>query len=322
MHASATKEPQIASRVILVRPTGFAHDPQTAASNGFQRGVEGVDVRRAAEREFDELLEHLRGCGIGIAVLDPVDPTAPNGVFPNNWFSTHPDGTVVLYPMHTVSRRVERDTDIALSLRREGIQVNGVMDMGRTEEQGQFLEGTGSLVLDRVNKVAFACLSPRTTEHALAAWCDRMGYRALPFTATMDGTLAGAPVYHTNVVMSIGEDVVVACLDAIPYPAERQDVEEELMRSRREIVRITVAQMHQYLGNILQLRGRPLDPKEGEDRFILMSGKAFLALEPWQRIILQRHGQLVPVNVPTIEAVGGGSIRCMLAENFLPLRHP
>lgn len=307
---------QIASHVILIRPKGFAHDPQTADSNAFQREIADRDVRRLAAEEFDGLLDALRRCGIGVTVLDPADPSAPNGVFPNNWFSTHADGRLVIYPMFTPSRRAERDPMLKQKLASEGSTVRSVMDLSSLEDRSQFLEGTGSLVLDRINKLAFACLSPRTSEVALKYWCDRMGYTPVLFTATMDGKLYGQPVYHTNVVMSIGEDFAVICLEAIPYPAERQEIQEELEKAGKEVIPIDLQQMHSFVGNMLQLRGKPIEPK-GDDRFIFLSETAFAALRPEQRIALQMHGQLVPVPVPTIETVGGGSVRCMIAEDHL-----
>jgi hypothetical protein len=309
---------QIASRVILIRPTGFGHDPQTAPSNAFQRELKDPAVAVRAAEEFDLVLDALRHCGVGITVLDPADPRAPNGVFPNNWFSTHADGRLILYPMHTPSRRVERDPRIRELLAQEGSTVQGTVDLSPLEEKRHYLEGTGSMVLDRVNKLAFACISPRTSEEALKEWGRRMDFTMISFIATMHGRLGEDPVYHTNVVMSIGEDHAVVCLDALPYPAERQEVQEELEKTGRTVVPITIDQMHSFAGNMLQLRGRPLDPKLAEDRYIFLSETAFNSLRPEQRIALQQHGQLVPLAIPTIETVGGGSIRCMLAENFLP----
>ncbi len=309
--------PQSASSVILVRPYGFAYDPETAATNDFQEQLSGADVQRLAAEEFDHLLDTLRSCGIGITVLDPFDPKAPNAVFPNNWFSTHADGTVVLYPMRTPSRRAERDPDLASVLGREGFRTRQVMDLSAWEHHDLILEGTGSLVLDRVNKRAFACLSPRTTENALNAWCEQLGYTPIAFTATMDGRINGIPVYHTNVVMNLGRKYAVVCFDAMPYPADRQEVEEELAKSGREIIAISIVQLYKYVGNMLELRG----VRKGRPQsYTFLSETAFHALRPHQRVALERHTQLVPVPIPTIEAVGGGSIRCMLAENFLPVQ--
>ncbi|HQW87690.1 MAG TPA: arginine deiminase-related protein [Flavobacteriales bacterium] len=304
--------PHTASAVILVRPTAFGFDPETAQSNAFQQLVNDPDIRRLAEEEFDGLLHELDRSGIGTTVLDPVDPTAPNAVFPNNWFSTHADGTVVLYPMCTPSRRRERDRALDETLEREGFHVNRLVDLCALEQADRFLEGTGSLVLDRVRNVAYAALSPRTSERGLNVWCGVMDGHQVPFLATMDGTLAGQPVYHTNVVLSIGEGFAVVCTEAMPYPVDREDVQAELERAGKVLIPITLRQMHQYVGNLLQLRS-PKGPA------ILLSTAAFGALDPVQRRLLEAHGQLVPVPVPTIEAVGGGSVRCMLAENFLPL---
>lgn len=317
---------QVADSVILIRPTGFGYDPQTAASNTFQQRITDPEVKRKAAEEFDGLLEALRICGIGFTVLDPFDRTAPNGVFPNNWFSTHADGTVVLYPMLTPSRRAERDPDMQHVLQQEGFKTRQTIDLSGWEHKGLILEGTGSLVLDRLHKKAFACLSERTTERAVNAWCEKMGYTPITFVATEDGRIPdgggvrGIPVYHTNVVMSIGEGFAVVCLDAMPFPAERQEVQEELIKAGKEVIPIGIEQMQHFLGNMLQLRpanGPVVHGTIGAPSYILLSETAFNQLRPDQRIALQRHGQLVPVAIPTIEAVGGGSVRCMLAENFL-----
>lgn len=310
---------QSASSVILVRPTGFGYDPETAASNEFQQRMPVDDARRSAAEEFDGLLEALRRCGIGITVLDPIDPVAPNGVFPNNWFSTHADGSVVLYPMLTPSRRAERDPDLARSLAGEGFRVRQTLDFSGWEHHGLILEGTGSLVLDRLKRRVYACLSPRTTEGALSAWCEALGYTPIAFTATMDGRINGAPVYHTNVVMSIGEKWALVCFDALPYPAERQELEEELAKSGREVIAFSLPQLYQFVGNVLELCPQPSSTYSPQP-VIVLSETAFHALKPHQRIALERHGRLIPVAVPTIEAIGGGSVRCMMAENFLPMQ--
>lgn len=327
---------QVASSVILIRPTGFGYDPQTAASNTFQQRITEPDVKRRAAEEFDGLLEALRIWGIHFTVLDPLDRNAPNGVFPNNWFSTHADGTVLLYPMLTPSRRAERDPDLEKVLQREGFKPRQTLDFSGWEHRGLILEGTGSLVLDRVHKKAFACLSERTTERAVNAWCEQMGYTPITFVATEDGRIPdgggvrGIPVYHTNVVMSIGERFAVVCFDAMPFPAERQEVLEELQKSGKEVIAIGIEQMQHFLGNMLQLTSSVLLPRHsslslregrgeaGGMSYIFLSETAFNQLKPEQRIALQKHGQLVPVPIPTIETVGGGSVRCMLAENFLP----
>lgn len=304
---------QTTSRVILIRPSGFGFDPETATTNAFQHFSDEADVRFRAEEEFDGLIGALDNCGIGVTVLDPVDPRTPNAVFPNNWFSTHADGTLVLYAMCAASRRAERDPAFDLALKREGFDVRKLMDLSPLERNGKFLEGTGSLVIDRSRNIVYAALGPRTSERGVNLWCGGMNASPVTFHATMDGTLAGAPVYHTNVMMSIGERYALVCMEALPYPVDRDDLWAELDRSDREIIPITLAQMHAFCGNILELRS-------GKGAFIFLSETAFNALKPDQRIALEKHAQPVPVPVPVIEAVGGGSVRCMLAENFLPTR--
>lgn len=307
---------QSASSVILVRPTGFGYDPETAVTNDFQQRLSVDDARQSAAEEFDALIEALRQCGVGFTVLDPIDPKAPNGVFPNNWFSTHADGTLVLYPMLTPSRRAERDANLAALLKGEGFAVRRTLDFSGWEHHGLILEGTGSLVLDRRLNRAFACLSPRTHESALQAWCEQLGCTPIAFTATMDGRLNGEPIYHTNVVMALGDRWALVCFDAMPYPAERQEVEEELARSGREVIAFDLPQLHRFVGNALELI--PQSPKDtAQPAVLLLSETAFHALKPHQRIALERHVRLIPVAVPTIEAIGGGSVRCMMAENFL-----
>jgi len=311
---TSAEEPtvQAASRVVLIRPSGFGYDAGTAATNGFQHFSDDADVRFRAEEEFDGLIAALDRCGIGVTVLDPADPQAPNAVFPNNWFSTHADGTLVLYAMCSPSRRTERDPAFDLTLKREGFDVRKVMDLSPLERGGKFLEGTGSLVIDRRRSIAYAALGPRTSERGINLWCGGLNASPVTFNATMDGTLAGAPVYHTNVMMSIGELFALVCMEALPYPVDRDDLWAELDRSDREIVPITLAQMHSYCGNILELRS-------AQGAFVFLSETAINALKPDQRISLEKHAELVPVPVPVIETVGGGGVRCMIAENFLPL---
>ncbi|HQV51564.1 MAG: amidinotransferase [Flavobacteriales bacterium] len=314
-----------AKNVILIRPTGFDFDPETSASNGFQRSEPLVDVQKKAAEEFDGLLERLRQCGIGFTVLDPKDPKAPNAVFPNNWFSTHEDGKVVLYPMLTGSRRVERDPDMERVLGSEGFTTSGTEDLSAWEHNGRILEGTGSMVLDRARKLAFACLSPRTTESALKSWCNSFGYTLIAFTATVTGHMDAEPVYHTNVMMSIGEKYATVCFDAMPFPAERQEVDEELRKAGKQVITFTVEQMNHFVGNMLELRGSKAITKGAADLgdmvngypYIFLSETAFNALRPEQRIALEKYAQLIPVPVSTIETIGGGSVRCMIAENFL-----
>lgn len=300
-----------AARAILVRPTGFKWDPRTAETNDFQYYIGAEDVAERAAAEFDELLSALDLAGIGTTVLDPADPEAPNAVFPNNWFSTHADGTLVIYPMQSPSRRVERYPDLAGVLHRHGLEVRRTIDLRSLENEGLYLEGTGSLVIDRAAGTAYAALSPRTSEEALARWGDRTGTRTVSFLATINGGLDGAPIYHTNVMMGIGSTFALCCFDAMPYPVERADLRTELEAAELEVIAFDREQMHAFVGNVLELSGR-------KGPHLFLSGTAFRALRSDQRQALERNAQLVPVEVPTIETIGGGSVRCMLAEDFLP----
>ena len=308
----ATSLLQVAHQVILVRPTGFGYSAETASTNGFQQKPTATDILGTVEVEFQALLEALMRFGIGTTVLDPKDLTAPDAVFPNNWFSTDQEGRILLYPMAASTRRSERDPRMNETLLAAGFATTELLDFSGWEEDGLALEGTGSMVLDRRARMAYASLSPRTSEAALDAWCHKMGYRSIGFNATMDGTVDGQPVYHTNVLMSIGESFALICMDAIPYPGERREIAEELAKAGKELILITLEQMHAFAGNILQLRG-------ADGLFNFLSLTAFNSLRPDQLQQLGKHGEPVPVAVPTIEAIGGGSVRCMLAENFLPL---
>ncbi len=313
MAALVKSHEQVARHVILIKPVGFRYSAETASTNGFQRELAAPDVQYKAEKEFEALVEALIERGIGCTVLDPLDPSAPDAVFPNNWFSTDEEGRLVLYPMAASSRRTERDPHLGDTLANVGYASTGALDLSDWEKEGLALEGTGSLVLDRKTHTAYAAISPRTSEAVLDAWCSEMNYRPITFTATMDGTMDGQPVYHTNVLMSIGERFALVCMDALPDLNERHRLASEVAKARKELVQITIPQMFAFAGNILQLRS-------AKGTFIFLSEQAFRALKPDQLDQLSRHGELVPVSIPTIETIGGGSVRCMLAENFLPLR--
>ena len=312
MAAPVIPHEQVAGNVILVRPVGFRYSKETAATNGFQQELATPDLQHKVEQEFVALVSALTECGIGTTVLDPKDPSAPDAVFPNNWFSTDEDGRIVTYPMATASRRTERDPDLGHALLRMGFANNGTFDLSDREDGGLALEGTGSMVLDRRTHTAYAALSPRTSERVLDSWCKEMNYGAITFNATMDGSRAGQPIYHTNVLMSIGDRFAVICMEALPDLNERHITAANLANSGRELIQITLAQMHAFAGNILQLRS-------AKGTFIFLSEQAHRSFKPDQIRLLAKHGQLVPVAIPTIETIGGGSVRCMLAENFLPL---
>ena len=299
----------------MIRPVRFGFNQQTAASNAFQdTALANQPTEQAqanAQREFDEMVRQLRAYGVEVMVYNDVpDPHTPDSIFPNNWVSFHYSGTVVLYPMQADNRRLERRQDIIddLSLR---FHVSKVVDLTAYETEGKYLEGTGSLVLDRMNRVAFACLSPRTNPEVLAEYSKRTGYQTVLFHAA-DG--AGKAVYHTNVLMSIGDSFAVVCLQAIQDLDERLMVRQKLERLGKRIIEITIDQMNAFAGNMLLVqttRGQKL---------LVMSKQAYNSLTDKQIDILDDYATLQTFDLATIEASGGGSARCMMAEVHLPAK--
>lgn len=301
---------QCADAVLMVRPARFGANPETADSNRFQRGEPDADAPEAARREFDGLVARLRDADVTVEVAeDTPEPRKPDACFPNNWVSFHADGSVVLYPMMAPSRRSERRAEPIEQLHEAGFVVSRTIDLSPWEARGEYLEGTGSLVLDRCHRIAYACRSPRTTAGALADFSARLGYRAIAFDALGPD---GRPAYHTNVLMAIGAQFAVVCDEAISDPAERSMVLGELRRAGHEPIGISVAEMMGFAGNLLALRAT-----DG-GQVIAMSDTAWQSLAPATRRALERHGSIVTAPIPTIERHGGGSVRCMIAEVFLP----
>jgi hypothetical protein len=308
---TTTRPAQAAATVLLVRPRRFGFNPDTAASNRFQSRVDTVPaaLARAARAEHDELVAALQAAGVDARVVeDTGSPAKPDAVFPNNWFSTHHDGTVVLYPMEAPSRRAERRRDVIDGLAATGFRVARVLDLAPLEERGLFLEGTGSLVLDHAHGVAYAALSSRTHAAAVAEFARALHVEALTFETRGP---AGTPLYHTNVMLAIGTGFAVACGEAIADRAERRAVLARLAATGREVIEIDAAGMAGFAGNVLEL-ATPAGP------VIAMSDAARSAFGPGLLARLAAHGRIVAVPVPLIERVGGGSVRCMLAEVFLP----
>jgi hypothetical protein len=306
---------QCAHAVLMIRPAAFCWNPETAASNRFQRRdpVAPGSARNAAVTEFDGLVAALCGAGVEVHAIDePAGTACPDCVFPNNWVSLHHDGTVVLYPMLAPSRRLERRTEILLELeRRGGFAVSRLLDLSHHELSGRFLEGTGSVVFDHACRVAYACLSPRTNADVLAELCDELGYEPFAFDAT-DGE--GVAVYHTNVLLSIGRRSAIVCAEAVPE-GRRLPLLERLQSSGREVVAIDREQMAAFAGNALELAAA-----DGT-AVLALSDRAFRSLDARSLATLQRCAErIVAVPVPTIEDLGGGSVRCTLAEVFLPRR--
>ncbi|MBS0612877.1 MAG: amidinotransferase [Proteobacteria bacterium] len=304
-------EAQTAAAVLMVRPARFGYNEQTAASNEFQRriGEDDSTTQRQALAEFDALTATLRAAGVQVIVAeDTPEPAKPDAVFPNNWVSFHADGTVVLYPMLAPNRRLECREEIIEQVRREGgFRIGRRVDLRAHECERRFLEGTGSLILDRPARQAYACLSPRTDLNVLGEFAQLLDYTLVTFDAAGPGAI---PVYHTNVLMALGREFAVLCTEALPDAAQRAAVLSLLRASGRELLEISTRQMERFAGNLLELRGyEPL---------IALSASAWEALDEPQRALLARHGQVLPARIPTIERLGGGSVRCMLAEIHLP----
>ena len=308
---TATTESQLTGTVLTVRPVRFEGNPQTAASNRFQGKVTGTEAPQpVALREFDRLVERLRRHGVeAIVVEDTAEPHTPDSIFPNNWVSFHADGRVVLYAMEAPNRRAERRRDVIELLAAEhGFHVREVVDLTHHENHGHYLEGTGSLVLDRVNRIAYACLSSRTHLDPLGEFAQRMGYEVVAFDAVDRG---GVPIYHTNVLMNVGEELAVICAEAIPRDAQRDAVLERLRDTGHEVIALDHAQLEAFAGNMLELR-------TGQGRLVAMSRRAYDSLGDEQRRRLERNGETLVADIATIEDHAGGSVRCMLAEVHLP----
>jgi hypothetical protein len=308
---AATPEKQSASAVLMIRPANFGANPETAASNAFQKSGESGDGPQArALMEFDALVAALRTAGVVVEVFeDRNEPVTPDAVFPNNWVSFHADGSAWLYPMLALNRRWERRPDILETLNTErGYALGEVNDLSYSELDGRYLEGTGSLVLDRVNRIAYAGLSPRTDARLLQDWAERAGYEVVKFHAR---DTKGRPIYHTNVMLCIGTGFALGCFDCMDA-ADRERVMQRLTDTGHEVVGISPYQVEAFAGNMLELRGR-----YGET-LIAMSSRAERALNPAQRATLEKHGRIVASPIETIEDCAGGSVRCMLAELHLP----
>ena len=303
---------QSAAAVLMVRPACFGFNPQTAGSNAFQHISEGEGHAHQARAltEFEGVSAALRAAGVQVLVADDTpSPPKPDAIFPNNWVSFHRDGTVALYPMLAANRRLERREDILRQVVRQGgFRVARTVDFTAHEARGKYLEGTGSVVLDRVHRVAYACASPRTDVDVLGDFARQLNYESINFEA-LDG--GGQPIYHTNVVMAVGSDFAILCGESIVQPSQRAAVFARLRDTGHEVIDITRQQMLDFAGNALELApaGGPI---------LVLSSRACSSLTKTQRGRLEAYARLVSVDIPHIESVGGGGVRCMLAEIHLP----
>ena len=315
-HSIVTTDNQAAADVMMIRPASFAANPLTASSNRFQQTGNDATLQRdrqSACQEFEDLVAALRGAGVRVHVFDDTpEPSKPDAVFPNNWVSFHADGTAVLYPMMAENRRLERRMDLLETLDlRHGFRIARTIDLSPREADGKFLEGTGSLVLDRVNRVAYACLSPRTDMDVLGEFAQRLDYDIVAFEAN---DVSGVPIYHTNVVMSVGKRFAAVCSDAIES-SRRAAVTQSLRANGHEVIELSYGQLHAFAGNMLELQAA-----DGAT-CVAMSQTALQSLSAQQRQQIEAcSGRIVSAAIPTIERLGGGSVRCMLAEVHLPRR--
>jgi hypothetical protein len=300
---------QNTDQLLMIRPVGFAFNAQTAVNNAFQQAGVGINTQQLALKEFDAFVARLTAAGVHVTVVeDTPEPATPDSIFPNNWISFHEDGTVFLYPMFAVNRRAERKPHVMDAIR-EQFKIDEVIDFTDSEKEGLFLEGTGSMVLDRAHKIAYACLSPRTDRSLFEKWCDSAGFTPCTFNSIDE---KGGAVYHTNVMMCVADRYVVICLESIPDETEKKAVMEQLERSGKKIIPISLFQMNHFAGNMLQVVNW-----KGE-KILIMSKQAYESLNAEQIQTLAAYNTILTGDLSTIETNGGGSARCMMAEIFLP----
>ncbi|HAT66007.1 MAG TPA: amidinotransferase [Flavobacteriaceae bacterium] len=306
---------QITNTLLMIRPVAFRMNEETAVNNYFQEDIDikNAEINAKAQAEFDAFVEKLRAVGVNVIVEnDDLLMDTPDSIFPNNWVSFHENGIVALYPMFAENRRRERREEVMDRLEAEGFLIEGFMDYTTAEDEGIFLEGTGSILMDRVNGKAYCALSPRADEDLFIEFCEDFEYDPVIFNAYQTVNGERLPIYHTNVMMCLAENFCVICLDTIDDPKERKEVVKQLRESNKEIIKITEAQMYQFAGNMLQVLGA------NDKRYLVMSAAAHKSLTPDQVVAIEKHCSILSSELETIETCGGGSARCMMAEVFLP----
>lgn len=299
----------------MIRPVAFRMNEQTAVNNYFQEDIDGIaeTINEQAQKEFDAMVQVLRDANINVITLDDnAEDDTPDSIFPNNWVSTHSNGNVAVYPMYAENRRRERRESFFTRLEAQGFKINDVVDYTEAEAEGFFLEGTGSMVLDRVNEKAYCALSPRADEQLFIEFCEDFEFFPVVFNAYQDAGGARLPIYHTNVMMCLAEKFCVICLESIDDKKERKNILQHLKTSNKEVIAITEAQMNSFAGNMLELCD-----DEG-NRILVMSSAAYHSLTKKQVDTLEKYDKIIHSDLSTIESCGGGSARCMMAEIFLP----
>ena len=302
---------QTTDTVLMIEPAAFGFNAETAQNNYFQVNSENAETQNRALQEFNNFVEKLRSKGINvITVKDTLEPHTPDSIFPNNWISMHSDGTVVLYPMCAVNRRWERRNDI-LEILKRNFSVKEIIDFSAPENDGKFLEGTGSMIFDHDNKLAYGSVSLRLDEQLFREFCEKFGFTPVVFHSYQTANNERLPIYHTNVMMCVADQFVVICLDCIDDETERVNVVNAIVNSGKEIIEISESQMQRFAGNMLQLQN-----PEGK-KFLVMSLSAYQSLTPEQISNIEKYSEIIYSDLETIETNGGGSARCMLAEVFL-----
>ena len=307
---------QTTNTVLMIRPVQFRMNEQTAVNNYYQKNIthsKPEEVNALAVKEFDTFVKKLQAVGIHVIVVnDTTEFDTPDSIFPNNWISFHQNGTVALYPMFAENRRLERKESILNAVEQKGFYIEQIIDYTEAEQENIFLEGTGSIILDRACRKAYCALSPRSDEDLFIEFCEDFDFFPVIFSAYQTVNQKREKIYHTNVMMCVGTTFAVICLDAIDDKKERKNVVAHLKNDHKEIIDITENQVHQFAGNMLQLKG------ENEISYLIMSQSALSSLSSNQRSKLEKHAKIISSPLETIETCGGGSARCMIAEIFLP----
>lgn len=303
---------QITDTILMVRPVAFRMNEQTAVNNYFQKDLTADNVNERAQAEFDEFASKLKKVGVNVIVVnDKLEDDSPDSIFPNNWVSFHENGDIGLYPMFAENRRKERRLEYFARLEEEGFKIKNIVDYTEAEEHDLFLEGTGSLLLDRVNRKAYCALSPRADEDLLIEFCEDFEFTPVIFEANQSVGGKRKAIYHTNVMMCLAENFAVICLDTIDDAKERKNVLKHLKEDGKEVITITEEQIHEFAGNMLQVQGK-------DNKFLVMSARAQGSLNKDQIAKIEKHCEILSSDLHVIETCGGGSARCMMAEVFLP----
>ncbi|WP_275314851.1 citrulline utilization hydrolase CtlX [Tenacibaculum bernardetii] len=306
---------QTTNTILMVRPVSFRMNEQTAINNYYQQELSGmlpVTINAKAQQEFDAFVIKLKAVGVNVIVVEGTkEPDTPDALFPNNWISFHENGDVAIYPMFAENRRLEKREDILEILEEKGFEIKNVIDYSAAEEEGLFLEGTGSMVLDRTNNKAYCALSPRADEELFIEFCEDFEYTPVLFTANQTINEKREAIYHTNVMMCVAESFAIICLEAIDDKKEKKNVLKHLKSDRKEIITITEKQVNQFAGNMLQVKGA------NDQRYLIMSSSAYKSLTKEQLQKIEKHNAIIHSPLDTIEFCGGGSARCMMAEIFL-----